>query len=380
MKASHLLTTSCLVLAIASYATLTPAQAPPEPATAADGTECGSPAEAASPAQGFPQPAPAFETISVQNMVNPPREWLLPCGAPFADVAGSMRFDSSTEHYEYLRDQAIETGTLTEHTMETIPVWRGAWGSGGNPAITVEQLSPEYAEVQRGRIEMGMQGQLYDRITACIHVGMPRWMGEPNIREFVNTPWQTWMMNDYVDETRRIYIQNYQGEPAEHVNLESTHTPTGDSIGFWVGDMLVVHTVDVAPGDFQRAQPLTSNQFESVEIWQPVYNADGETARLLVQATYYDSIAFAQPLTATYTFEVSNAAMAVQNRIRQWECNIQTDAYLDENGMTNFRLPGEPGYRDPRGTAWSEYPNLVGQSRDPDWAPTEDFLSVLGLE
>jgi hypothetical protein len=41
---------------------------------------------------------------------------------------------------------------------------------------------------------------------------------------------------------------------------------------------------------------------------------------------------------------------------------------MDENGSTNFRLPGEEGYKDVRG--FTLFPDLPGQSRDPIYNTT----------
>ena len=54
-------------------------------------------------------------------------------------------------------------------------------------------------------------------------------------REFVNTPSQSWWLNDLGNDTRRVYIGQ------EHKNMDGTHSPEGDSVGFWVDDMLIIH-------------------------------------------------------------------------------------------------------------------------------------------
>jgi len=46
--------------------------------------------------------------------------------------------------------------------------------------------------------------QRYDRLTNCEYAGVPRWLMEPYVKEFVNTPEQSWFLNDFMDETRRI--------------------------------------------------------------------------------------------------------------------------------------------------------------------------------
>src|SRR4029078_6814458 len=95
-------------------------------------------------------------------------------------------------------------------------------------------------------------------------------------------PDQSWLMNDMMNETRRVYIG------AEHINTEAKHFPLGDSIGFWYNEKLVIWTKWVNPADYVRGMPLTSNQFEMVETWQEQHN--GSKRELVTQGTVYDPI------------------------------------------------------------------------------------------
>ncbi|MDC1436928.1 hypothetical protein N8303_06760, partial [Gammaproteobacteria bacterium] len=157
-------------------------------------------------------------------------------------------FATAEEHYNFLLDEA-DGGT--QHTMATIPVWDGLWSAGYNsmpslfldggsmavamsPGGAVKEgvLTPAYeAQFRARRAEIEEYGeQLYDRLTTCQYPGTARWLWEPYVKEFANTPTQTWMLNDLMNETRRVYIN------AEHVNIDGKHSATGDSIGFWDND------------------------------------------------------------------------------------------------------------------------------------------------
>jgi hypothetical protein len=283
-------------------------------------------------------------------------------------------FATAEEHYEYLLVQA-DGGT--RHTMATIPVWDGLWGSGNNtmPAIFLVDgtlavawapggivkegvLTPPYeAQFERRRAEIEEYGQQrYDRLTNCEYPGVPRWLWEPYIKEFVNTPTQTWMFNDFMNETRRIYIGK------EHVNIEAKHSSTGDSIGFWDGEKLVVWTKWVNPADYVRGMPLTSNQFELVETWEQHVFEDG-SKQLVTQVTFYDPLALVKPQSAVYTHHSRPDLEEAGVRIRNWECTTSSNSYRDEEGNTQFYLPGDPEYKDPRG--FTDFPELPGQSLNP---------------
>jgi hypothetical protein len=283
-------------------------------------------------------------------------------------------FATAEEHYAYLLEQAHGG---TEHTMATIPVWDGLWGSGNNtmPAIFLENgtlatawspgakikagvLTPAYEQhFRERRAEIEEYGQQrYDRLTNCEYPGVPRWLWEPYVKEFVNTPAQTWMLNDMMNETRRIYIDK------EHVNIDARHSATGDSIGFWDGDKLVIWTKWVNPADYVRGMPLTSNQFEMVETWQQKVHEDGRR-QLITQVTFYDPIALLKPQSAVYVHDSRPDLEEVGVRIRNWECETTSNSYRDAEGNTQFYLPGDPEYKDPRGS--SDFPDLPGQSLNP---------------
>ena len=163
-------------------------------------------------------------------------------------------------------------------------------------------------------------------------------------------------VNDVFNENRRIYINQ------EHVNDYGTHSWLGDTVGFWDGDKLVTHTIAVLPVDYFRGEPLTSNKFESVEIWE-LKTLDDDEQRLEVQATFYDEHALVKPINAVYAFRPAKEYMEVNLRIRHWECATSSNSYLAPDGSTQFFLPGEPGYKDARG--FTLFPQLPGQSRDP---------------
>ena len=283
-------------------------------------------------------------------------------------------FKTAEEHYNYLLERA---NGGTKHTMQTIPVWDGLWGSGNNtmPAIFLENgtlanawrpgatkikegvLTPPYEQhFRERRAEIDQYGeQRYDRLTNCEYPGVPRWLWEPYIKEFVNMPQQSWLMNDMMNETRRVYIGK------EHVNTESKHSPLGDSIGFWDGDKLTVWTKWVNPADFVRGMPLTSNRFEMIETWQARQN--GDKRELVTQVTFYDPLVLQKPQSAVYVHEARPDLEEAGVRIRMWECESSSNSYKDAAGNTQFYLPGDPQYKDPRG--FTDFPELPGQSLNP---------------
>jgi hypothetical protein len=300
-----------------------------------------------------------------------------------------QHFANSTEHYQ---DLLGKYGGGIVHSHDSVPKWEGVWAPAANNSgnqlflsgneIIPNVLTPEYEEAFRYRRNLGVE---YDRLTSCEPAGLPRWFLEPYTREFINTPTQSWWMNDLGNDTRRIYINQ------EHQNIDATHYAAGDSIGFWakdeaLGDVLIVHTVDIYPGDYFRGTPPTSNQFETVEIWYEYRpeNADAAArANLAVNVTFYDELSLVKPITVTYTFRYQPNLEEAGYRIRHWECESNDNTYLtfDENGVptTQYRLPGEDGFVDPRGADRMRNPDLppglTGQEKNPIFDDGfEDFI------
>jgi hypothetical protein len=291
-------------------------------------------------------------------------------GAALETIPPDREFATSEEHYEYLLENA---NGGTQHTWETLPRWDGLWYTSGNNHMdnfiegglrggTVKEgvLTPSYevAYKERWRQQQEEGNVRYDRLTHCEPAGMPRWLLEPYNHEFTNLLHQSWFINDFANSIRRIYINQ------EHTNLaemNGSHSWHGDTIGFWDGEKLITNTKYLMPADFTRWSPMTSNQLELVETWELKEFED--FSRLVVQVTMYDENAFVKPLNFVYAFRQATDLDEIGYRVQHWECEDSSNSYLGEDGYTNFYLPGDVGYKDPR--AATLFPELRGQTPDP---------------
>ena len=172
-------------------------------------------------------------------------------------------------------------------------------------------------------------GGEYDPISDCRPPGHPRWATEPFLHEFVVTPDQTWLINEMVNDVRRVYTDG-----REHTAPEDAYeSANGDTIGFWTDGMLVMHTMYLMPGQYQRGtQPDYSGQVQLVERWRKV---DGVT----LEADYwvFDPVNLAKPWYTRQSWtELANDDHFL--RIRYWDCreNQNNDILEKADGTSQF--------------------------------------------
>ena len=258
-----------------------------------------------------------------------------------AVVPPPARFASAQEHYNFLLKKA---NGGTKHTVASLPDWSGIWQS-GIATMSMRHpvdapLSPRYRarydEKQRQERELGEV--YYDRLTHCEPSAYPRWLVEPYNKEFALGPNQAWLMQEYMNETRRVYTD---GRP--HATPEG-HTWLGDSIGFWDNDRLVLWTTAVKAADYLRGYPDNSAELEGIEVWQRVKGQNGQPDRIVVQATMYDPVG----LSAPWNVAMSYVKADYQYRIRYWDCALTSNDVLGADGRTTTVLPGEEGFKAPQ--------------------------------
>ena len=237
--------------------------------------------------------------------------------------------------YAALKQQA---GGGQRLKMTSLPDWTGIYtrARGGitfDPdqapgAPPTAKLTPEFQQKLAQRIEEANRGIEWDPISTCSPPGHPRWLTEPFLRDFIVTPDQTWLINEMVNDIRRIYTDGRGHVP------EADRYPlyNGDSIGFWDGDKLVIHTNSLTSGIYQRRNPDYTDQVETVEIWR---KADAKT--LEVDVWVYDPPALAEPW---YTRQ-SYAKLDDQGknlRIRYWHCgeNQNNNVFQTQDRTTQF--------------------------------------------
>lgn len=249
-------------------------------------------------------------------------------------------FDTAWDLYVHLQQAAGGGERLTWDDMAKPEYdWRGIYTRTGgglsfDPDIrgneTTAQLTPAGAAARQRKIDLlASTGGEYDPISDCRPPGFPRWATEPFLHEFIVTPDQTWLVNEMVNDIRRVYTDGR----AHTLPEDAYPSANGDTIGFWTDGMLVTHTTYLLSGQYQRGtQPDYSEQVEVVERWKKV---DGIT----LEADYwvFDPVNLAEPWYTRQSWtELDNDDYFL--RIRYWDCreNQNNEILEKSDGTSQF--------------------------------------------
>jgi hypothetical protein len=283
---------------------------------------------------------------------------LLHPGACFAQTAAKPYFSkivptykTSWEHYLALKAKA-KGGTKV--SFATLPDWSGLWERDrraegwpypfdlDDPANgpTSAPLTPAYRAKFDKKMADFAKGIEWDNLSYCLPAGFPRWLTEPRPREFILRPEQVWLSTEQQSEFRRVYTDGRGHVPDD----EAYPLWEGDSVGFWDGDTLVVHTNNLKEGQYQRQQPDYSDQVTTVEEIRKV-----GPDRIEDRITVYDPVSLTRPWTTIQSYHRITDAPTL--RVNMWSCSENNNVVKSADGTSTFILPGEPGYKDPNALA-----------------------------
>ncbi len=271
------------------------------------------------------------------------------------DLASPYTFTTAEEHYAAWLD-AADGGT--HHTINTIPDWSGRWSGGGgglrggrNPASAVTaMLTPQYQEYFVQDMKAITEGRIWSAGAICLPGGFMS--SVTSVEEFIVTPDRVWSLGagnggNYI---RWIYTDG-SGHSAEDFEYPKWH---GESVGFWDGDALIVHTNQIR--GWKGGLTEFTDNLETVERYRRVGGTiEGEI-------TLYDSEVSVKPAYSTLAFELDPETRPELRPL----FNSCTDTngpsakvYLDERGILNERLPGDPLYWDATDSRpWGTYLDL----------------------
>ncbi|MBI4886304.1 MAG: hypothetical protein HY824_04375 [Acidobacteria bacterium] len=264
-------------------------------------------------------------------------------GADKYRIRSPYPFTTSREHYEAWLKKA-DGGT--KHALATLPDWDGVWSgtatwldSNDVQASTIAAaLTPRYREYYVQQVKAEAEGRHWWAAAFCLPDGFIRGLSRTP-QQFVIRPTQVLMLTDQLVATqvRWVYTDG------------SGHTPEdkqfpqwqGESIGFWDGAELVVHTNQIRAWNATHSLFEWSDQMTAVERYERIGN------EIVGEVTLYDPEAFLYPLHARLRFTPSRGG----NRMVYGTCTDtngpSSNIHARPDGVVDERVPGDPGYWDP---------------------------------
>jgi hypothetical protein len=267
------------------------------------------------------------------------------------DLTTPYPFTSAQQHYEAWLKEARGG---TRHTTATIPDWRGRWTGGAvglnggpNPASSVAALlTPRYREYFVQEVKAYAEGRIWSAGAICLPGGF---FSALEAEEFIVTPDRVWTLGagNGSNTTRWIYTDG-SGHSPKDAEFAKWH---GESIGFWNGDALIVHTNQIR--GWKGGVSEFTDSLETVERYRRV------GTRIEGEITLYDPNVFVRPVHAKMRFELDPETRPELRPLY----NTCTDTngpsskvFMDEKGLLNERLPGDPLYWDARDLRpWGTY-------------------------
>ena len=246
-----------------------------------------------------------------------------------------LKHRTAGDLYQALK-QAVRGGQVSP-PFSQLPDWSGLWTAGGGPSLfgrspggVQPKLTPAAAAALKQGADLNAKGIVYDEnLSECGPPGFPRWLVIPFLREFIVRPEETWLSSETVNNVRRIYTDGRGHPPA----ADAFPLYYGDSIGFWDGQKLVIHTNQLMARSMGRGQPDQSEQMETVEVWAKV-----DAGTIAADVWIYDPTIFVEPWYAQRRYTpVPNADKGL--RMNYWHCgeNPNNEVYKTPDGNTQYR-------------------------------------------
>jgi hypothetical protein len=186
------------------------------------------------------------------------------------------------------------------------PPGAGAFPPGPPPG---PKLTPPYAQrFAEWKRKFDADGsQEPDSVTRCLAFGMPRFGTMPV--EIIQTPGQITMNLGVLHDIRRIYLDG-----GHTVGADPSFS--GDSVGHWEGDTLVVETNNLRAGTLDRNGIPYSDKLTAVEKFRRV-----SPTRLEIETTLTDPEAFVEP----FTMKRAYVPMPPGSRFEEYICEYNPD-------------------------------------------------------
>ena len=243
-------------------------------AVMANGVACIALAAAVASAQGQGQPQqPAAEFQRLHDM--------------------GLKHKTASDLFQSLK-QAARGGQVSP-PFSQLPDWSGLWTAGGGgslfgaaPGGVAPKLTPAAAAALKVGQDLAAKGIEYDEnLSECGPPGLPALARDP-VPARVHRPARADVAVVGDGQQRAPHL--HRRPRASVAGDDAFPLYYGDSIGFWDGQKLVIHTNQLMERSMGRGQPTQSEQMETVEVWEKL---DARTIK--ADVWIYDPAIFTEP-------------------------------------------------------------------------------------
>jgi hypothetical protein len=156
--------------------------------------------------------------------------------------------------------------------------------------------------------------------------------------QFIVRPNQVLIVSDMLTAVQVRYIFTDRGHRPEAQQFPQW---MGESIGFWDGNALVVHTNQIKGWNTTHSMFEWSEEMTAVERYERVGND------LVAELTLYDPVAFVQPLHTKLRYARSTRDERPVYSTCSDTNGPSSNIFTGPDGVTNEKVKGDPGYWDP---------------------------------
>jgi len=234
---------------------------------------------------------------------------------PREAIVSPYAFTTAQAHYEALMEEAKTHGGPTEHTYATVPgEWSGRYASTNFPMLFSNWYGGNYNQIPTllslltEEYQTRLVQQTYHQVnTAASHWPaqycwpegfMRRWhWASTTERTLLVTPDMVQIMTSQADNfVTNIHVGRSFDMSGKVPRLGADVARWyGETIGFWDGDVLVTWTSNIQ-GWMSHSAFEWSNSMQTIEIYSPNHDADGNYTGLTHEAIFYDPEALVEPV------------------------------------------------------------------------------------
>jgi hypothetical protein len=262
----------------------------------------------------------------------------IPSGGKGIIIRSPYPYKTAQEHFDAWK-AAAGGGTLSTQA-KALPDWSGDWqgdiygflSRGAKISDTMAALTPEYQQHYADILYAQWQGHTWEPLEFCLPRSFGVDYGDGTWHFMVDRHMVLLNESSFNSGSRYIYTDGRGFLPED----KAQHTWFGESVGFWDGDELVIHTKNIRGWMFGTTLPEYSDEMQTVERWKRIGD------QMLVDITFYDPKAFAFPWHDVAIFHVAKDWTAEPATLRN--CVDTNNVYMDAKGDIVSHQPGEVGY------------------------------------